>query len=167
MKKYSIRCIHTFRCQHREQLIFKWNYENTVVQEIHISIFVTWYWSIANFLRDYIIQISISQMNFPSGYVFSQLWKAEIFVETFTPFSQILIFKEQDSYIWYWLGPNYCNSAYRKKWQTNLFFYIDYVSFERFLGWALGSKVSSVLACHDNSLGSNPEISLTNYKWVV
>ncbi len=97
-------------------------YEITVVQKIQFSrlelrtrlpflkyiLFGIWDWGLANSFWDHVIQISIRQMNF--HYIFSQLWKVNSFVKTFTPKNQMLVSEEllcisnMDFYIWYRLG---------------------------------------------------------------
>ncbi len=92
----------------QEQHISKRNYEISVAQEIHISrlelqmrslelfisflkyIFGIWNWGLANSFRDYVIQIPIIQVILV--YKYEQL---KSFVETFTLYSKILIFKEK------------------------------------------------------------------------
>jgi hypothetical protein len=117
-----------FSCQHRKQNISKQNYEIYVEQEILISwlelqmwslelvisflkyMFGIWDWGVANSFWDHVIQISIRPINF------SNYEKLKFFVDTFTPFNQILLYFRvtvmyvklsiMDFYVWYWLGPN-------------------------------------------------------------
>jgi hypothetical protein len=75
--------------QHREQYISKQNYEITVVQEIHMSSLELQRWPLEFF---YFISISKVYI-WDLGMRFCKFAKS--FVETFTPYNQILIFEEQ------------------------------------------------------------------------
>jgi len=84
----------SFGCQQREQHVFKWNYEITVVQEIHISrlelqiltlefvihflknIFGIWDRGLASSFSDHVIQISVRQTHFQ--FIFSKLRKGKV-----------------------------------------------------------------------------------------
>jgi hypothetical protein len=91
-----------------------WNFSSTV-QETHISILEQQRWSLEYVISFSKVYILFSNPNFE---------KLSSFVETFTPYNQILIFKEQlsmstiDFYIWYGKSKKACLFARRN---TNLF----------------------------------------------
>ncbi len=96
-------------------------YEITAVWEIHISrlelqrcplVFVIsfskvytvvgiWEWGLANSFCDHVIQISIIQINFQ--YIFPYYEQLKSFLETFSPYNQILIFDECVCLIWIYI----------------------------------------------------------------
>ncbi len=100
-----------FSCQHREQNIYKQNYEISVLQEVNISrlelqkegpsdLLFPYYSiylgfdievlsSLAHFFLNHVIQILIRRMNIPSNE------KLTSFAETFNAYNQIIIFEEQ------------------------------------------------------------------------
>ena len=114
----------SFGCQQREQHVFKWNYEITVVQEIHISrlelqiltlefvihflknIFGIWDRGLANSFSDHVIQISVRQMYFQ--FIFSKLQKVKVSCEKpLTPIIKYLFSRNRYVFpIWIFIFDN-------------------------------------------------------------
>ncbi len=101
--------------QHREQHISRWNYEISVVQEIHISRLELQRWSLKfvisfskvlyifgiwDWLMPFEVMWSKSRLHrWFFSLCFPNYEKLKCFVETFTSYNQILIFEEQLQYV--------------------------------------------------------------------